>query len=585
STIVLLSFICSSTSSTSPLSTDAPAPHPSPASQASQANFELDHEAIASRATHMVEILSDENGALRQELETYYQKVAKLQKFEQEIHKVQMEHEKLIESTHKREHLEKLVRAKLEVEVKKLQERNRDLTVHVESHVKGSKTTNNGDSNEADLLEELTRKENTLFQTHMRCKDLEETNMQLMNELKEQRLHVDMLDAALSKAQADVTKLQEECAQRQVYVDKVRSLQQLVTSLQTAHQKREKLENKLRHKMEKEIDKLRGRQSVANQDEGVSELEDVTSESLAEREGTILKLEAEVSKWEHKYLEECAIRQCHVEMPSNSRLSGVHDMERDDEGTSRHKAMIYDLERKVSALSTEVQKREIIIQALQNQIFATMSSPSSVYPENIHPPSPRQSYRRGSADSSNFQSNLSGSPAVSTSSLHNLASRSPASSVQSLQQQQQQSPASSTHSLQHYLTKSPASSQQNLHMSPASSNQNLVSKSPASSQQNLPQMTSLGGRSPVGSQQNLGALARPPSHAGSAGSGLGSQERLMGFSDSYASLSTSGLSMTGTDGGSEADLAKEKSFLDEKLKQLDLEIAQQDKILGSIWKT
>ena len=34
--------------------------------------------------------------------------------------------------------------------------------------------------------------------------------MQLMNELKEQRQHVDMLDAALSKAQADVARLQEE---------------------------------------------------------------------------------------------------------------------------------------------------------------------------------------------------------------------------------------------------------------------------------------------------------------------------------------------------------------------------------------
>ena len=41
-------------------------------------------------------------------------------------------------------------------------------------------------------------------------KDLDETNMQLMNELKEQRQHVDMLDAALSKAQADVARLQEE---------------------------------------------------------------------------------------------------------------------------------------------------------------------------------------------------------------------------------------------------------------------------------------------------------------------------------------------------------------------------------------
>ena len=42
--------------------------------------FEIDHEAIATRATHMAEFLSEENAALRQELEMYYQKVNRLQK-------------------------------------------------------------------------------------------------------------------------------------------------------------------------------------------------------------------------------------------------------------------------------------------------------------------------------------------------------------------------------------------------------------------------------------------------------------------------------------------------------------------------
>ena len=42
--------------------------------------YEIDHEAIATRATQMVEILSEENSALRQDLETYYQKVNRLQK-------------------------------------------------------------------------------------------------------------------------------------------------------------------------------------------------------------------------------------------------------------------------------------------------------------------------------------------------------------------------------------------------------------------------------------------------------------------------------------------------------------------------
>ena len=41
---------------------------------------ELDHAAIATRATQMVERLSAENSSLRQELEGYYTKVCRLQK-------------------------------------------------------------------------------------------------------------------------------------------------------------------------------------------------------------------------------------------------------------------------------------------------------------------------------------------------------------------------------------------------------------------------------------------------------------------------------------------------------------------------
>jgi len=38
------------------------------------------HAAIATRATQMVEKLSEENGSLRQELKDYYKKVSKLEK-------------------------------------------------------------------------------------------------------------------------------------------------------------------------------------------------------------------------------------------------------------------------------------------------------------------------------------------------------------------------------------------------------------------------------------------------------------------------------------------------------------------------
>ena len=44
------------------------------------ASAELDHAAIATRATQMVERLSEENRSLRQELEGYIKKVAHMQK-------------------------------------------------------------------------------------------------------------------------------------------------------------------------------------------------------------------------------------------------------------------------------------------------------------------------------------------------------------------------------------------------------------------------------------------------------------------------------------------------------------------------
>ncbi len=141
------------------------------------------------------------------------------------------------------------------------------------------------------------------------------------------------------------------------------------------------------------------------------------------------------------------------------------------------------------------------------------------------------------------------------------------------------SPLNSSHSIQrgsaeslHNLPRSPGSSG-SLHNISLSSSSNLGNKSPLSSLQNLM-------RSPAGSFQSLVPLATPLSR------GHGSQERLLGLTDSVTSLSTSGLSIAGTD-GSESDLAtlaKERTVLDEKLKQLDQEIAEQDHILESLWK-
>ena len=59
--------------------------------------------------------------------------------------------------------------------------------------------------------------------------------------MQEQRTHIDVLDSALSNAQSNVLRLEEEVRQKEVYVERVKqmtkSLEQLQVSLSTTDDK------------------------------------------------------------------------------------------------------------------------------------------------------------------------------------------------------------------------------------------------------------------------------------------------------------------------------------------------------------
>ncbi|XP_071798287.1 uncharacterized protein [Asterias amurensis] len=540
------------TTTTTTTTSSSPSSSPNAdSSQPSNIPFEVDHEAIATRATHMVEILSEENMALRQELEMYSQRVSKLQKFEQDIHRVQTSHEMLVESTKKREQLEVLVRSKLEAEIKRLQEQYKEVQGQLERSRTQLYHHERNTGHVSELKQEIRAKDSMIQKLATENQDLMMSNQRMEMELSaqratlsEQRQHIDVLDTALSNAQANVVKLQEECRKRQVYVDKVSSLQKMVSALKSTYQKREQIEQKLRNKLEKEIEKLKGMQSNnPNQDEGVSELDVECSnhtllELLKEREDAILRLESDVTKWEQRFLEECTLRQCFVESTLTSE-AGLFNQEAEQvraeaqaerarymDDLQHVQSQFTDMESRINALTMDLSHKDTIIQVLRRQILdqdPTISMERLTRPHSSSSPlNSSHSIQRGSAES-----------------LHNLP-RSPGSSG-------------------------------SLHNIGLSSSSNLGNKSPLSSLQNLM-------RSPAGSFQSLVPLATSRGH--------GSQERLLGLNDSVTSLSTSGLSIAGTD-GSESDLAtlaKERTVLDEKLKQLDQEIAEQDHILESLWK-
>ncbi|XP_056417482.1 angiomotin-like protein 1 isoform X3 [Hyla sarda] len=279
-----------------------PSPSPSPGQQLPPEAF-----AIVERAHQMVEMLTKENSNLKQHLESCYDKADKLHKFEAEIQKISEAYESLVKSSTKRETLDKAMKNKLEGEIRRLHDFNLDLRDRLETA--NRQLANREYNGHEDAAEEghyaLKNKEQL---KEMEGLQRELAALRTTNE--EQRRHIDILDQALNNAQAKVVKLEEELRKKQVYVEEVEKLQQALTQLQAAGEKREQLERRLRTRLERELECLRMQQRQANHQ--ASNNSDYSAPALMDllrkKEETILALEADTTKWEQKYLEESAKR-------------------------------------------------------------------------------------------------------------------------------------------------------------------------------------------------------------------------------------------------------------------------------------
>ncbi|XP_044143295.1 angiomotin-like protein 1 isoform X2 [Bufo gargarizans] len=279
-----------------------PSPSPSPGQSLPPEAF-----AIVERAHYMVEMLTKENSTLRQHLESCYEKADKLQKFEAEIQKISEAYESLVKSSSKREALDKAMKNKLEAEIRRLHDFNLDLRDRLETANRqlASREYNGHEDASEEGPYALKNKEHLkeMEGLHRELAALRTTN-------EEQRRHIEILDQALNNAQAKVVKLEEELRKKQVYVEEVEKLQQALTQLQAAGEKREQLERRLRTRLERELECLRMQQRHANNP--ASNSSDYSAPALMDllrkKEETILALEADTTKWEQKYLEESAKR-------------------------------------------------------------------------------------------------------------------------------------------------------------------------------------------------------------------------------------------------------------------------------------
>ncbi|XP_012605042.1 angiomotin isoform X1 [Microcebus murinus] len=340
--------------------------------------------AIVSRAQQMVEILSDENRNLRQELEGCYEKVARLQKVETEIQRVSEAYENLVKSSSKREALEKAMRNKLEGEIRRMHDFNRDLRERLE-------TANKQLAEKEYEGSEDTRK--TISQLFAKNKESQREKEKLEVELatarstnEDQRRHIEIRDQALSNAQAKVVKLEEELKKKQVYVDKVEKMQQALVQLQAACEKREQLEHRLRTRLERELESLRIQQRQgSSQPTNVSEYNAAAlMELLREKEERILALEADMTKWEQKYLEENVMR--HFALDAAATVAAQRDttvishspntsydtalearIQKEEEEILMANKRCLDMEGRIKTLHAQIIEKDAMIKVLQQR--------------------------------------------------------------------------------------------------------------------------------------------------------------------------------------------------------------------------
>ncbi|KAM3869608.1 angiomotin [Diretmus argenteus] len=295
-----------------------PPPQPQPPVQAghfphphSHAHLQGEPFAMMARAHQMVDMLTEENKMLRQEMETCREKVTKLHKLETEIQLVSEAYENLAKSSSKREALEKTMRNKLELEVRRLHDFNRDLRERMETANKqlAAKECEGSEDNRKTISQLLAQNKETVREKEK----LEIELNALRSTTEDQRRHIEIRDQALNNAQAKVVKLEEELKKKQVYVEKVERMQQALAQLQAACEKREQLEHRLRTRLERELESLRMQQRQGGSHAGGSAPLEYNAtalmEHLREKEERILALEADMTKWEQKYLEESVMRQ------------------------------------------------------------------------------------------------------------------------------------------------------------------------------------------------------------------------------------------------------------------------------------
>ncbi|XP_029381359.1 angiomotin-like 2a isoform X2 [Echeneis naucrates] len=305
---------------------------------------------------NQVELLLMENERLRQELEAHREKTSRIQKLEQEIQRISEAYETLIQGSSKRENLEQTLRRKLVSEIRRLHDFNRDLRENLENartHV--AKEVEAADHNQHIMAKLLEQNEEQNVERERVEREVE----RLRATAEEQSVRVKQLEEALEAARGRGRQLEEELRRKRAYVEKVERLQSALAQLQSTCEKRESLEMKLRTRLEQELRSLRAQQRQS-QPPGVTMSS--LQERLREREERILALEADMVRWEQKYLEESTMRQFAMEVAATAAAQSFNE----DLPVVDYRNQ--EMENRIRALYAQILEKDAVIKILNQRL-------------------------------------------------------------------------------------------------------------------------------------------------------------------------------------------------------------------------
>ncbi|XP_040911195.1 angiomotin-like 2a isoform X2 [Toxotes jaculatrix] len=305
---------------------------------------------------NQIELLLMENERLRQELEAHREKTGRIQKLEQEIQRISEAYETLMQGSTKRENLEQTLRRRLMSEIRRLQDFNRDLRENLENartHV--AKEVEAADHNQHIMAKLLEQNEEQNLERERAERELE----RLRATAEEQSHRAKRLEEALEEARGRGRQLEEELRRKRAYVEKVERLQSALAQLQSTCEKRESLEMKLRTRLEQELRSLRAQQRQS-QPPGVTMSS--LQERLREREERILALEADMVRWEQKYLEESTMRQFAMEVAATAAAQSFNE----DLPVADHRNQ--EMENRIRALYAQILEKDAVIKILNQRL-------------------------------------------------------------------------------------------------------------------------------------------------------------------------------------------------------------------------